>query len=104
MAGKRPGQKKVTVQKYINYPSDVLKFDCVSKPEHPTQKPVALLKYLIKTYTREGETVLDNCMGSGSTGVAANNLNRAFIGMELDRDYFKIAEQRINEELKNQEE
>lgn len=63
---------------------------------HPTQKPVPLLEYLIKTYTCEGETVLDNCMGSGSTGVAAVNLNRSFIGMELDCDYFKIAEERIN--------
>jgi len=67
---------------------------------HPTQKPVALLEYLVKTYTNEGETVLDNCMGSGSTGVAAVNLNRRFIGMELDCDYFKIAEQRINEVIK----
>lgn len=68
---------------------------------HPTQKPVALLEYLIKTYSNEGDTVLDNCMGSGSTGVAAANLNRSFIGIELDCDYFKIAEQRINEALKN---
>lgn len=66
---------------------------------HPTQKPVALLEYLIKTYTLEGETVLDNCMGSGSTGVACKNLNRNFIGIELDPEYFKIAEKRINENL-----
>ena len=95
MAGKRPSHKKVTVQKYTNYPSDVLKFDCVSKPEHPTQKPVELLEYLIRTYTRENETVLDNTMGSGSTGVACVNTNRNFIGMELDEDYFKIAKERI---------
>jgi len=63
---------------------------------HPTQKPVALLEYLIKTYTLEGEIVLDNCMGSGSTGVACRNTNRIFIGMEKDENYFKIAEQRIN--------
>lgn len=62
---------------------------------HPTQKPVSLLKYLIKTYTRKGETVLDNCMGSGSTGVACVNLNRNFIGMELDDEYFHIAHDRI---------
>jgi len=62
---------------------------------HPTQKPVALLEYLIKTYTNEGETVLDNCMGSGSTGVACVNLNRNFIGMELDVGYFNIAKERI---------
>lgn len=62
---------------------------------HPTQKPVALFEYLIKTYTNEGETVLDNCMGSGTTGVACKNLNREFIGMELDEGYFNIAKERI---------
>ena len=66
---------------------------------HPTQKPVALFEYLIKTYTNEGDLVLDNCMGSGTTGVACKNLNRNFIGIELDPDYFKIAEKRINENL-----
>ena len=64
---------------------------------HPTQKPVPLLEYLIKTYTNEGETVLDNCMGSGSTGVACVNTNRNFIGIELDENYFKIAERRIKD-------
>lgn len=62
---------------------------------HPTQKPVALLEYFIKTYTNENETVLDNCMGSGSTGVACINTNRNFIGIELDEDYFNIAKDRI---------
>ena len=70
---------------------------------HPTQKPVALLEYLIKTYTNEGETVLDNCMGSGTTGVACKNLNRNFIGIELDQEYFKIAKKRINEGHKGNE-
>ena len=64
---------------------------------HPTQKPVALLEYLIRTYTNEGETVLDNCMGSGSTGVACLNTNRNFIGIELDAEYFEIANRRISE-------
>ena len=64
---------------------------------HPTQKPVALLEYLIKTYTNEGETVLDNCMGSGSTGVACINTNRNFIGYELDEKYFEIARKRLND-------
>lgn len=64
---------------------------------HPTQKPVALLEYLIKTYTLEGETVLDNTMGSGSTGIACLNTNRDFIGIELDKTYFGIATKRINE-------
>ena len=95
MAGKRPSHKKVTVQKYTNYPSDILKFGCVSKPEHPTQKPLELLEQLIRTYTRENETVLDNTMGSGSTEVACVNTNRNFIGMELDEGYFKIAKERI---------
>lgn len=62
---------------------------------HPTQKPVALMEYLIKTYTNEGETVLDFCLGSGTTGVAAKNLNRNFIGIELDDKYFEIAKERI---------
>ena len=64
---------------------------------HPTQKPVPLLEYLIKTYTNEGETVLDNCMGSGSTGVACVNTNRNFIGIELDEKYFNIAKERIEQ-------
>ena len=68
---------------------------------HPTQKPVALLEYLIKTYTLEGETVLDNCMGSGSTGVACVNTNRKFIGIELDNTYFEIAKERIEKAVEN---
>jgi len=64
---------------------------------HPTQKPVALMKYLIKTYTNEGDLVLDNCMGSGTTGVACKNLNRDFIGIELDDKYFEVAQKRIND-------
>ena len=62
---------------------------------HPTQKPVALLEYLIRTYTNEGETVLDFTMGSGSTGVACVNTGRKFIGIELDKGYFDIAKERI---------
>lgn len=67
----------------------------IFKKGHPTQKPVSLLEYLIKTYTAEGETVLDNCMGSGSTGVACVNTGRRFIGIELDDEYFEIAKDRI---------
>ena len=79
------------------YPLDVQIFSNAdqSKKLHPTQKPVELCEYLIKTYTNENETVLDNCMGSGSTGVACVNTNRDFIGIELDKDYFNIAKQRI---------
>ena len=81
------------------YPFVTLKFNSVKgeKKVHPTQKPVELLEYLVRTYTDEGDTVLDNTMGSGSTGVACVNTNRNFIGIELDENYFKIAEQRINE-------
>jgi len=65
---------------------------------HPTQKPVALMEYLIKTYTNEGETVLDFTMGSGTTGVACKNLNRSFVGIEMDDHYFKVASDRINQQ------
>lgn len=78
------------------YPINILEYVSDRRGKvHPTQKPVALMEYLIRTYTNEGETVLDNCMGSGSTGVACVNTNRNFIGIELDADYFKIAEKRI---------
>lgn len=83
-----------TVSDGRRYPIDVLDFK-IEKGLHPTQKPVALLEYLIKTYTHEGETVLDSCMGSGSTGVASIHTNRNFIGIELDKDYFDIAYHRI---------
>ena len=77
-------------------PTNILQFDKVRRGSvHPTQKPVDLMEYLIKTYTNEGDTVLDNVMGSGTTGVACKNLNRNFIGMELDEEYFKIAKDRI---------
>jgi len=84
------------------YPTSIIDFSLAGLRKgrlHPTQKPVALFEYLIKTYTNESETVLDNCMGSGTTGVACKNLNRNFIGIELDLEYFKIAEKRINEHL-----
>lgn len=78
-------------------PTQLLEFsNRKGKNSHPTQKPVALMEYLIKTYTNEGEAVLDFCMGSGTTGVAAKNLNREFIGIELDEKYFNIARERIN--------
>ena len=90
------------------YPHDVIHFSnwngaLFGKTEkaakHPTQKPVTVLEYLIKTYTNEGDTVLDNCMGSGSTGVACVNTGRDFIGIELDDNYFQIAEKRINDAM-----
>jgi site-specific DNA-methyltransferase (adenine-specific) len=84
------------------YPTNLIEISNANRSEkcHPTQKPVALMEYLIKTYTNEGDTVLDNCMGSGTTGVACANTNRKFIGMELDRDYFRIARRRISEAYK----
>ena len=77
-----------------NYPTDEIRTK-KERTQHPTGKPVALMEYLIKTYTNEGETVLDFTMGSGTTGVACKNLNRNFIGIELDKEYFEIAKERI---------
>ncbi len=84
------------VQEFTNYPRGFIPFDKIGNSQHPTQKPVALLEYLIKTYTNEGDTILDPTMGSGSTGVACKNINRKFIGIEKDKQYFNIATQRIN--------
>lgn len=83
------------IQTKTGYPTQILEFRKDTKPVHPTQKPVPLLEYLIKTYTNEGETVLDFTMGAGSTGVACVNTGREFIGIEKDEKYFKIAENRI---------
>jgi len=83
------------VSEYTGYPKSILAFDSEFDTVHPTQKPVDLLEYLIKTYTLEGDTVLDFTMGSGSTGVAAKKLKRNFIGIEKDEKYFEIAKRRI---------
>jgi len=80
------------------YPIDLIQFEKVQTRHgrlHPTQKPVALMEYLIRTYTNEGGTVLDNCAGSGTTGVACMNTGRKFIGIERDPEYFRIAKERI---------
>lgn len=91
-------QRQVVTQNTgYRYPKDVLRFSHDNIKLHPTQKPVSLLEYMIKTYTNEGDTVLDNCMGSGSTGVACVNTDRNFIGIELDEHYFGIAKKRIEE-------
>jgi site-specific DNA-methyltransferase (adenine-specific) len=81
------------------FPTNVLNFNCVDNysRKHSSEKPVELFEYLIKTYSNEGDIVLDNAMGSGTTGVACKNLNRNFIGIELDESYFKIAQNRIGE-------
>ena len=88
----------------VSFPTSIIRFNVSStggdKGLHPTQKPVALMEYLIRTYSNEGDTVLDNCMGSGTTGVACGNTGRKFIGIELDRDYYHIARKRIAEAYK----
>ena len=90
------GYKPLNKTYEFKNPVTLIEFDKVRKGSlHPTQKPVALLEYLIKTYTQENETVLDFTMGSGSTGVAAKNLDRKFIGIEMDENYFNIAKERI---------
>lgn len=83
-------------QEFTNYPRSILRFTSDPKPVHPTQKPVALMEYLIRTYTNPGDVVLDNCMGSGTTGVACVNTGRQFIGMEKDPVYFLVASERIS--------
>lgn len=82
----------------IRYPTNILKYKSVNNYErlHSAEKPVDLLEYLIRTYTNEGELILDNCMGSGSTGIAARNTGRNFIGMEMNKEYYDIAMKRLN--------
>lgn len=98
-------KKNPSIQTHTGYPKHILEFSGVnvgSKERfHPTQKPVDLLEYLIKTYSNPGDVILDNCMGSGSTGVASANTGRRFIGIEMDKNYFNIAEKRIKEASQN---
>ena len=91
------------MQEFTNYPRQTLKYKGATKAVHPTQKPVALMEYLIRTYTNPGETVLDFTMGSGTTGVACKNLGRAFIGIEQSAEYFAIASKRIADHCPVQE-
>ena len=88
----------LTVNNGTRYPTSILEFKS-EKGLHPTQKPVALCEYLIKTYTDEGDTVLDCCMGSGTTGVASCKLNREFIGIEMEQQYFDLSLKRISESM-----
>jgi len=99
-----PSRNKYAETYFTKKPTTLVNFGCVRKTIHPTQKPVALMEYLINTYTNEGETVLDNCMGSGSTGVACINTNRNFIGIEKEEKYFNIAKKRIEEAEQNKKE
>lgn len=92
---KRPNHKESYVREYTGYPNTVIEFNNEGNTIHPTQKPVALMEYLINTYTNEGETVIDFTAGSFTTGVACVNLNRRFIGIELDEKYFNIGTERV---------
>jgi len=97
-AGENDGSLcKTYIKEFTGYPDQVLKIKSEGKTVHPTQKPVALMEYLIKTYTNEDDTILDFTMGSGTTGVACVNLKRKFIGIELDENYFQIAKERIQD-------
>ena len=87
---------KENFQEWTNYPRSIVRFPHEAKPVHPTQKPVELMEYMIRTYTNDGDVVMDNTMGSGTTGVACMNTGRRFIGIERDEGYFKIAQDRIN--------
>lgn len=100
IAGHRKSHKNFGVQEYTGFPSMILEFNKEETNYHPTQKPVALLSYLIKTYTNPNAVVLDNCMGSGSTGVAALETGRSFIGIEKDDHYFNVAKNRIEQKQK----
>ena len=104
VVGSRPSRSKDYIAKYTGYPDTILRFSNEAKQEHPTQKPIALLEYLIRTYTNYGKTVLDFTMGSGSTGVACVNTGRNFIGIERDDHYFSVAKERIEKAQKNETE
>jgi len=95
-------QKPIERNSDLYYPTTIIDISNANRrgKKHPTQKPVALMEYLIKTYTNEGDLVLDNCMGSGTTGVACKSLNRNFIGIELNEKYFNIAKKRIEDSPK----
>lgn len=98
-----PIRQVVTKNNGTRYPRSIQKFSLDKEKLHPTQKPVALLEYLIKTYTNENDLILDNCMGSGSTGIACINTNRNFIGIELNKEYFEIAQNRIEKAIKERD-
>ena len=97
--GKRPSQKETIVTEWENYPTSVLEFNKESDTFHPTQKPVELIQYLIRTYSNEGDTILDNCMGSGTTAIACIREKRNFIGFELNKEYYDKACKRIKLEM-----
>ena len=91
------GTSKQYTQKYTNYPKQLIEFDSVQRTIHPTQKPLSLIEYMIRTYTNEGDLILDNTCGSGTTGRGAKNLKRDYIMMEMDKEYYEIANKRLQE-------
>ena len=93
--GNRPSRRGIYVQEFTNYPKNLIRFPHDPNTWHPTQKPVALFEYLIRTYTQPGDTVLDNCMGSGTTAIAAERSGRRWIGIERDEGYYNAALARI---------
>ncbi|HDR7449709.1 TPA: site-specific DNA-methyltransferase [Bacillus toyonensis] len=101
--GKRNNESlnNVYVKKYTNYPKSIIDFPRESKTFHPTQKPVALFEYLIKTYTKEGDTVLDNCMGSFTTAIACIKTKRNYIGFEMEEEYWKLGNERVNKHIES---
>lgn len=101
VAGKRPSHKGSVHRRFTNYPTDVLYFESDKERYHTNQKPIKLCEFLIKTYTNEGGLVLDNCMGSGTTGVACVNTSRRFIGIENNKEYYKMANGRIKKAYDN---
>lgn len=97
--GKRPSRANSYKQEFTNYPTDYIKFTFETKPKHATQKPLELLKYLVKTYTNENDWVLDNTCGSNTTGIACYDLNRNYIGIEKDIDIYKVAKERVEKNI-----
>jgi site-specific DNA-methyltransferase (adenine-specific) len=104
VVGNRPSRNKDYVAKYTGYPTSIIKFNNENKQIHPTQKPVALFEYLIRTYTNEGDLVLDNCIGSGTTAIACINTDRNYIGFEIDKQYCDISNERIQRAMQDKEE
>ena len=98
--GVRPSHKDTYIQEYENYPKAVLEFNLDPYSWHPTQKPLALIAYLIRTYSNPGDTVLDNCMGSATTAVAAIRTGRNWIGYEMNTEFYNRALKRIDETMR----
>jgi len=92
----RPSDKQKMIRQFTNFPNSVLSIPSQSQPEHPTQKPVPLFEYLIRTYTNENDIVLDNCLGSGTTAVASVKTGRRYIGIEISPEYAAIAQRRVD--------